>query len=451
MALLVLHGSTLSAQNKTLPLGEVWQKVLQHHPSLSSKKETIQQQELRRLLVAKQFLPELQVQAQQNYGSFLNMPASSFPLPGSYNIAGTGNSIEAANGGSGFGTSALLQWNFLQFGRKQKKMDAADAALRLSVEDLGREELRLLSAASRLYFSALKSEALLQVAMTDARRLGDLLDLLKAQAEAGLRPGADTLLIKAAMLQAGARQHEHRASLKGAQLTLAALMGEDLAGMRLDTSLFHRFSGTSLGPGDEMDKHPYLQWLAAREELAEAERRVVKKEVYPSVSLLAGIGARGSSVTADGIASKGILGSWSNMHGNYLVGVGVTWNLSSLLQNKTRRAIADREILAAKADRKAAKIQLEGMYGAALAGWQEQLSKLTAARASLESSREAYALYDVRYQSGLISLVELLQLQANLQEAERAYISALAGYWNELLNQAEVLGNPVLLLTAIQP
>jgi outer membrane protein TolC len=113
--------------------------------------------------------------------------------------------------------------------------------------------------------------------------------------------------------------------------------------------------------------------------------------------------------------------------------------------------VADRVIAAAKAEREAAQIQLWAQYASALSGWDEKRQKLLAAQASLNASREAYELYEVRYQSGLLSLVELLQLQKALQEAESSYVSAVASYWNELLNQAETLGDPSLLLTVIKP
>ena len=133
------------------------------------------------------------------------------------------------------------------------------------------------------------------------------------------------------------------------------------------------------------------------------------------------------------------------------MGVGLTWGFSSLYQNKTKRAIAERVIASAKADRDAVKIQLNAQYASAIAGWDEQRQKLAAANASFNASKEAYELYEVRYQSGLISLIELLQLQKNLQDAESNYVAAVYGYWNELIQQAETLGNLSLLLTAIQP
>jgi outer membrane protein len=156
-------------------------------------------------------------------------------------------------------------------------------------------------------------------------------------------------------------------------------------------------------------------------------------------------------MNTDGTINKGLTGSWQNATGTYLAGIGLTWNLASLYQNKTKRAVADRLIAVAKSEKETVQIQLQAQYASALAGWNEQRQKLLAAQSSLNASREAYELYEVRYQSGLLNLIELLQLQKNLQEAESNYVTAVSTYWNELLNQAETLGDPSLILTVIKP
>ena len=192
--------------------------------------------------------------------------------------------------------------------------------------------------------------------------------------------------------------------------------------------------------------HPYLQVLDARVTRAEAEKEVIKKELYPSVALLGGVGLKGSGIQPDGSVNKNVTAPWRQASGNYLVGVGLTWSFSSLYQNKTKRDIAESRIEAAGAEREAAGIQLTAQHAAAMVAAQEQKQKLEAAEASLRSSKDAYESYDVRFRSGLLSLIELLQLQKNLQDAESYYTKAVASYWNELINQAETLGNLSLLL-----
>lgn len=431
-------------------LEEIWDKTLQQYPSLTANKELIKGQSLKKNLVKQQFLPEINVQAQQSYGSFQNLPGSFFPLAGMYTINGNSKTGSVSVEGSSLYSSAVLQWNVIQFGRLEKKLEVADAAIQLSTESLKQEEWRLLSVATRSYFSVLNNIASLQIATTDVKRLSDLFGLLQSQSNAGLRPGADTLLIKSALLQSKSKIHEHQAALQSSLLQLSSLVGEQLSVNDLDTSIYYRFNQNAIDGGKQFQDHPYLRLMNARINYGEAEQQVIKKEVYPSIGLLAGAGIKGSGLNNDGTTSKSWNAPWTNAGGTYLAGVGLIWNFSSLYQNKTKRTIAEHEIASLKAQRDAVKIQLETQYASTIASWKQQQQKLAEAEIALSSSRQAYELYEVRYQSGLISLIELLQLQKNLQDAESYYATALSSYWNELINQSETLGNPSLLLTAIQ-
>lgn len=451
MVFLLLNTPIVFAQTKTYSLPDVWQNVLQHYPSLTAKKEAIEAQELRKELIREGFWPDVNLQAQQSYGSAQNIPGSFFPLSGMYTINGSNKTGNDQSTGANLYSSALLQWNFMQFGRQRTKLAAADAAINMDNMLLKQEEWTLLSTATRLYFSALATTAALDVARTDTRRFSSLLQLLQAQANAGLQPGADTLLLKASLLQSKAKEHDLAATLKTRFIRLGALMGQAYSSFSVDTTVFTRFQPTSVGSKEVLQNHPYLQLMNARIRSAEADKEVVKKERYPSIGLLAGVGIKGSGISSVGTVNKGFSAPWQNASGTWLAGIGVTWNFASLYQNKTKRAEANSMIAAAKAEKETVQIRLQSQYASALAAWDEQRQKLLTTQASLQASREAYGLYEVRYQSGLLSLIELLQLQKNLQEAESNYVAAVSSYWNELLNQAETLGDPSLILTVIKP
>ncbi|RYZ21165.1 MAG: hypothetical protein EOO10_22620, partial [Chitinophagaceae bacterium] len=247
IVVLLLATPAVFAQTKTYSLPDVWQAVLHHYPSLKAKKEAIEIQELQKELIRQGFLPNVAVQAQQTYGSAQNLPGSFFPLPGIYTTTGSNKPSDVGAAGANLNTSALVQWNFLEFGRQQKKMTAADAAIQVSNRLLKQEEWNLLSAATRLYFSTLASSAALEVAKADTRRFSGLLELVQAQASAGLRPGADTLLLKASLLQSKAAEHDYLSTIRTRRVQLGALMGDSSATFSVDTTLFHRFQPTTVG------------------------------------------------------------------------------------------------------------------------------------------------------------------------------------------------------------
>lgn len=449
--LCLLHTTYLSAQKRLYTLEEIWQKTLDQYPSLAAKKELVERQELNKLLVRQQAHPEVQVQTQQSFGSYQTIPGAFFPLPGSYNSSGPAGISGLGHSGSNVHASAVLQWDFLQFGRVQKKLQVTDAAIGLSQSVLAQEAYRLQTAGTRYYFEVLHHSARLNVLRADVARLASLLDLLKAQATAGLRPGADTLLIKSAYLQSKNKVTDAKNLLQAAQLQLAALIGEDGRDLALDTAAYYRFNVGKLPGEASIAQHPYLQYLDAAIEYSKAQVDVLRKEPYPSIGLLAGVGVKGSGIESSGTVDKSLAAPWNNNTGSYLVGVGVTWKFSSLYQNKTKKRMAEREVASIRSDREAARLQLQALYTAALSAYREQVIQVQEARLALEAAQAAYELYAVRYESGLIDLIELLQLQKDLQGAESNYTAAVNSYWSELLAQSEALGQPSIILTAIQP
>ncbi len=441
------------AQKKVYSLQEVLQKTLSQYPSLASKQDIIEQQRYRKELVKTEQLPEVSVQGQQSYGSYQSVPGSFFPLPGIYNTSGNNkNIVGQATSTSNLYASAVMQWNFIQFGRIKTKLAVADAAIQLSTTALSEEQLHLQTAAVQEYFNVLQSSALLATAKADVKRLGNLLDLSQTQADAGLRPGADTLLVKSNFLQAKGAINEQQAILETAMLQLAAMMDEDANAFAVDTTMYNRVDASKeILSADSLEGHPYLQYLKAGITYANASLKEVKRQPYPSIGLLAGAGIRGSGINSTGKVDNNLAAPWTNNSSSYLAGIGVTWNLSSLYQNKVKQKIAARAIEAAKADYEEGDLQLKTAYAAAVSRWTQQKERVLDAKIALQSSQQAYDLYTVRYESGLINLIELLQLQKTLQDAETNYVKAIGAYWNELISQSESIGNMSILLSQINP
>lgn len=449
--LVVSHG--VHAQKKVYSLPEIWQKTIEQYPSLSSKKYEVERQQLNKELVNKERLPEVNIQSQHTYGSYQGVSGAFFPQTGIYNVSG-GNKVQneqPASIGNVY-ASAVLQWNFLQFGKIKAKLKVADAAIDISSAAVTQEAFQLQVSAAQKYFAVLQSAALLSVNKADVTRLKDLFELSKAQASAGLRPGADTLLIRSNYYQVKGQVNEQQAKLETAMLQLAALIGEEVNSFTIDTSVYTIDNAQKVLPvADSLNNHPYLQYLKATANYASASLDAVKKLPYPSAGLLAGTGIRGSGIGNNGMADNSFSAPWKNNTTGYLVGVGVTWNLSSLYQNKVKQKIARKEIEMANADYEEANLQIKTSYNAAISSWLQQKEKLSDSRIALDASQQAYELYVTRYESGLINLIELLQLQKTLQDAENIYVKAQADYWNEMINQSAGIGSLTFLAEQLKP
>lgn len=443
----------VQAQKKVYSLAEIWQKTVEQYPSLSSKKYQVERQQLNKELINKERLPEVSIQSQQSYGSYQGVSGAFFPQSGIYNVSGS-NKVQNAQTSSigNVYTSAVLQWDFLQFGKLKTKLKVADAAISISSAALTQEAFQLQVSAAQQYFAVLQSAALLAVNKSDVKRLNDLFEISKVQASAGLRPGVDTLLIKSNYYQVKGEVNEQQAKLETAMLQLASLIGEDVNSFTIDTSHYTINNPEKKLPfADSLTTHPYLQYLKATTNYASASLDAVKRLPYPSAGLLAGTGIRGSGIDKNGIMDNSFFSPWKNNTAGYLVGVGITWNLSSLNQNKVKQRIAEKEIASANANYEEANLQSKTSYNAAVSRWQQQREKLSDSRIALDASQQAYELYVTRYENGLINLIELLQLQKTLQDAENIYVKAEADYWDEIINQSASKGNLSILLAQLTP
>ncbi|MEO7488768.1 MAG: TolC family protein [Ferruginibacter sp.] len=443
----------VQAQKKVYSLAEIWQKTLEQYPSLSSKEYQLEKQQLNKELVSKERLPEVNVQSQQSYGSYKGVSGAFFPQAGIYNVNGSNKALTGQPASIGnLYTSAVIQWNILQFGKIKTKLKVADAAIQISNAALTQEVFQLQVAAAQQYFAVMQSASLLSVNKADVQRLSDLFELSKAQANAGLRPGADTFLVKSDYYQVRGRVNEQQAKLGTAMLQLGSLIGEDVNRFTIDTSAYAiTNSEKELPSANSLSTHPYLEYLKATTNYAGASLDAVKRLPYPSVGLLAGIGTRGSGIGDNGIANNSFSAPWQNSITGYLVGVGLTWNLSSLYQNKVKQKIAEKEIASAHANYEEASVQIKTSYNVAVSNWQQQKEKLSDSRIALEASQQAYELYVTRYESGLINLIELLQIQKTLQAAENIYVQAKAEYWHEMINQTASTGNLSFLSGQLKP
>jgi outer membrane protein TolC len=92
---------------------------------------------------------------------------------------------------------------------------------------------------------------------------------------------------------------------------------------------------------------------------------------------------------------------------------------------------------------------METAMNAVVSRIDQQKQQVMNNRLAEQEARNAYDLYLVRYEGGLISLTELLQIQSFLQLAEKEFIEAQQVLWNLLITQAEVSGDFNYLATQL--
>lgn len=425
---LAMNGYWLPAQN-TMSLSRLWEMAEQNHPSLAGAQANIHKAELQQRYTNLEYLPEIQLQAQNSLASYQGASGVFFPLPGAFNVSGTGasGSSTAAN----LAASATLSWEFFQFGKQQKLKEASRTSLQQARAGFDISELRLKTGVSRSFIKLIYDQQMTRWARGNAGRFAQLSSLAASLAKAGVNPGADTLLVSSSLEQAKAMEKEWQGRLEDARLDLLRWTGKPVSALTDSAHFFAVEDGPSSEPAAV---HPQLNWLQQQQAYDSLSLSLVRKKLLPKVSLLAGGLLRNTSAITRQDYFPGL---YQNPAPSVAVGLGLTWNLDAFYKNGTEVNQSRAELEISRSRLKSAELQVEYAESSSRAKLQKQLDALRDADRAYESAIRAYELFASRYQNGLTGLPDLLQIQKVLQEAERMRIQSYYNYWLYATDQAE--------------
>jgi outer membrane protein TolC len=192
--------------------------------------------------------------------------------------------------------------------------------------------------------------------------------------------------------------------------------------------------------GADSSTHPYLRVLQQQVQVAEVQRQVTNRRIFPSLSVLGGFSSRGSGLSPEGVSRQWSAG-FHNRASNYLAGLALTWNLTTAYNSRLESQLAQQQVRAYQARYQRQALKQQTTLQAISARLREQQKQIADARQAVAHAGQAYESYVARYESGLISMTELLQLQFLLQQSEKAQIEASQQFWMQVLQQAELSGD----------
>jgi outer membrane protein TolC len=433
---------TYSQALAELSLTEAWALGVNNYPAFSENQALISAAAYQTQLVKSKYLPQLQTQLQNSYGTYAGSAGAIFPLPGIFNVSGNSDLENQANATTSLYGSVVMDWKIYDFGRRGKELEVAHLQEGVAEARFSAAQLAVQAQISSLYLAVLYNQANVKWAQTNAIRMREVLTLAKSLADAGLKPGADTLFVLASYRQALAESGNWHGKAQASKIQLTEVLAVPTDSFTLPGKAYLSASPAGLSPQAPLDtaRHPYIQTLQQQVKVAQAQRQLAARKVFPSFSLLGGISTRGN-----GLAAKADQSGWSagsgNRANNYLAGVGLTWNINSLYTTRVENLLAEQHILVSQSRYAVQALKQQTTLQAIGARLQEQQNQMANAKQAVQNARQAYDLYVSRYESGLISMTELLQLQFLLQQAEKYEIEAYQQFWAQVVQQAELTGD----------
>lgn len=432
-AIFPMHG-----QHKQNTLGNLWPKVEESYPGVGARESAIDAATLNERVVKSDMLPQVKAQAQNTYGTYEGSAGAFYPQAGFFNVSGATTNLDASSTTANSFGSATIEWELFSFGRLRKERDAASALSNKTVREKDAYLLSLKNELSQRYINLLYREAKLNWAQKNAERLDSIRNITSVLSAAGLRPAADSLLASSSYVQAMGENDKWTGLKEGALIKLLELYGDSHINYAASAARFSQPTAFYLSNEKIDSSHPTLEALDKQSQYYTLSGEAQKRVALPSLRLLGGYSVRGTGINPNGTVSDKWQDGFDNTSNNVLVGIGLTWDITGLHANRLRGEELFKEAESAKLVHSQYQQAMQADLSASRAEIIQHFEQLEKTKLAVTQSQEAYDMYLARYQSGLISLSELLQIRLLLEQAENNHIEASREYWLLLAFDAEL-------------
>jgi outer membrane protein TolC len=450
MLFLIGFAITLNLRSQNLiKMDEAIALGVKNYGSIKSKGFQAQSSEYALSQARRDYLPNLVLSAQQVYGTVngQNGPAYGF---GGFGVASSGLPLPQQNWNAGFGALYLanFNWEIFSFGRARGRIEVANATLSIVQSDLVQEQFQHRVRIAAAYLNVLAAQRLALAQEKNLRRAVIVQRSVSARAKGGLVAGVDSALANAEVANAKIALLRSRDLQQEQEKQFALLMGSAGTAINLDSSFLFRLPVVN-NTDTVVAQHPVLSFFQSRMDQTRMQAQLSRKSYFPTISLVGIFQTRASGFDSryaqDQTAftrsySTGI----SPTRSNYLVGVGLVWNLTSIARTNAQVKSFNALNLAAQAELELARQQLDTQGQIADAKFSNAFLIQREAPIQVRSATDAYAQKSALYRNGLTTLVDVTQTLYALNRAETDRDLAFINVWQALLLKAAATGDLIL-------
>ncbi|MDB5029339.1 TolC family protein [Mucilaginibacter sp.] len=394
-------------------------------------------------------LPDFVLSAQQSYGTINGLNGTTSGLPGLTTIT-AGPIAAKQNWNAAFGAyySSNIDWNIFSFGLQKAHVAQAKGIYNMDAADLEQEKFQQQVRVAGAYLNLLAAQRLHYSMDVNQSRVSQLRDVILIRAVNGLNPGVDSAIANAELSKARIAVTDAINYEQNQAANLSIQLGINNQSFSLDSSYVSQLPARLPGqPIDNISNHPELNFLSARVKSSELSAKFISKTSMPRVSFFGMLQDRGSGFGTGynpddpGSYNHSYLNGIDPIRGNYLVGVGVAWNLTDLgrVASRVKSQHYNSDALTNEYN------YLENNLNNQLKESNKQLAnamqKYREAPIQLKAASDAYEQKKTLYSNGLATIVDVTQTLYNLNRAETDKDIASIAVWQSLLYMAASSGN----------
>ena len=437
---------TASYAQKLLTLKEALKTGIENYGSIKAKLQYASASKISIEQTKREQLPNINFGAQQAFGTVNGQTGPLYGLSG-LGIASGGPVFNQQNNNAAFGALYLanINWDFFAFGKAKEKVKTAAAISVKDDKDLQQEIFQHKIRTTSAYLNLLAAKQLTNSYRKNLERAYTFRNTVIVRVLNGLIPGVDSSQATAdysaaKILLIKATDFEQELSNQ-----LSQLLGIPSQEYMLDSFFISRLPSI-LQDSIVTLNHPLLQFYKSRIDLSDQQSRLFKTSSYPAFTLVGVVQGRGSGFNSDyGINPtsfdknywKGITPSRSN----YLLGVGVTWNITQPYRISQQVKAQNMISKGLQEEYQLVDQQIKAQFQLSNTKIKNALANYYEAPQQVKAATDAYLQRSVLYKNGLTNLLDVTQASYSLIRAETDRDIANNNVWQALLIRVAATGD----------
>jgi outer membrane protein TolC len=445
--LLLLYLYTFTGHAQVLTLRQALETAVANYPSIKAKGQYLRASQQTVAQAKAEALPNAVLSAQQDYGTVNGQNGPLYGL-GGFGVSSSGIPLPNQSWSAAFGALYLanVNWDFFAFGRLRQRIRSAETAVQRDRLDQAQEIFQHKVRVAGAYLNLLAAQRLRRSQERNLQRADTLRGVVLRRAQNGLIAGVDSSQANAEV--SGARLGLIRSTDWENEKAndLAYLMGQPVpgGGFVLDTVFITRVPG--MAEAGAATEHPLLSFYKSRVQVSDRQAAYLNTFKYPTFSAFGIVQTRGSgfkpAYNSDQTAyTKDYLEGIKPTRTNYLLGIGVTWNLTALLRYKHQVAAQQAVSAALQHEYEQMQLQLQTQSDLADRKLHNAYAAFNEAPVQVKAASDAFLQRSVLYRNGLTNIVDVAQTLYVLTRAETDRDIAYNNVWQALLLKAAAAGD----------
>lgn len=447
---LLLPAFSVHAQDKKYSLRALTDSAKVYLPSLLEKQALVSAADATVTDTRHNFLPRLRLSEQVNIGTDNSLAGSYFTYgitPSTSAGVREDNTLQAASGNLGI---VYGEYELVNFGLKNARIQNAQANVSFRQADLLREEYFLASSIARLFFSILKNQYRLSADKQNIERYQEIFTIIKALTSSGINAGVDSSLAKAELSKTIISYNQTLGKINELKEQLSFFTGISASRLQIDTAGYHF---TTVNPSRQlliMDtiNNPVINYYQRYQDLFTTTEKVIRKSYLPKLLLNSAVWLRGSSIQYND-QYKSLSMGLGYQRFNYVAGLAFTYDLFNGIFKKDKLTINRFNREAARAQLQQQKLLLTSASNSADQALLTIQANLNELPVQLSAAESTYRQKLAQYKAGIISLIDLTNASFVLYRSQTDFIETVSDWYITQVDKAEATGNLFQFINSI--